>query len=115
MSLKSVLKIILSGVLIFMCWEIVDTSLKSNLFTEFPTLIKIPWMEATLYDFYTNVLVISFWVAHKETSLSKRVLWIMLLIAMGSVATCIYVLKELYALKEGEGLDVLLTRRNQHL
>ena len=70
-------------------------------------------MEATLFDFYANILVISFWVAYKETSLTKTVLWIAFLITMGSVATCVYVLKELFALTEEEGLRVLLTRKNQ--
>jgi hypothetical protein len=112
MNIKSVLKIVLSVVLVFMVWEIIETSLESNLFTELPSLIKIPWMEATLFDFYANVLVISFWVAYKETSLTKTILWIVFLITMGSVATCVYVLKELFALKEEEGLRVLLTRRN---
>jgi hypothetical protein len=112
MSTKHILTIVVSGVLAFMIWEIIDTSIESNLFSEFSTLIRIPWMEATLYDFYANVLILSCWIAYKETNLFKKIFWIIFLITMGSVATCIYVLKELYALKNDEAWRVMLTRKN---
>ncbi len=112
MPAKFPLQLVLIGVLSFMIWEIIDTSLESNLFTELENLIQIPWMEATLYDFYANVLIISFWIAYKETNVIKKILWITFLITMGSVATCIYLLKELYSLKNHEGWSVLLMRRN---
>lgn len=112
MPAKSFLKIVLIGVLIFMIWEIIDTSLESDLFSVLHDLIQIPWMEATLFDFYANVLILSLWISYKETNIIKKILWIMFLIMMGSVATCVYVLKELFALKDDEALRVLLTRRN---
>jgi hypothetical protein len=91
MPSKLLLKLILIGVLLFMIWEIINTSLESDLFNELENLIQIPWMEATLYDFYANVLIISFWIAYKETNIIKKILWIICLITLGSVATCIYI------------------------
>jgi hypothetical protein len=106
------LKILLSCILIFMIWEIIDTSMESNLFTEWDTLGKIPWMEATLYDFYANALCLYLWMFYKEQSVIKKIFWLIFLVTMGSVATCIYILKELFALKENEGLKTLLVRQN---
>jgi hypothetical protein len=76
-----------------MLWEIVDTSIESNLFDELPTLVKIPWMEATLYDFYANLIFLFLWVSYKEKRLYNKILWLVLMVALGSVATCIYILK----------------------
>lgn len=112
MNTKTLLKVILSAILIFMIWEIIDTSLESSLFEEWSSLSQIPWMEATLYDFYANVFCISLWVLYKEKSITKKILWCLFLITMGSVATCIYLLKELFALNENEDFKTLLTRQN---
>ena len=112
MKTKALLKIILFALLGFMIWEIVDTSLESSLFKELSTLVQIPWMKATLYDFYTNVFCLSIWIFFKEKSHAKKIVWCLFLITLGSVATCIYILKELYNLKEEEDLKILLTRQN---
>lgn len=112
MNTKTLLKIILSAILAFMIWEIIDTSLESSLFAEWNSLAQIPWMEATLYDFYANVFCISLWVFYKEKSITKKILWCLFLITLGSVATCIYLLKELFALKDTEDFKTLLVRQN---
>ncbi|MEP6735844.1 MAG: DUF1475 family protein [Chryseolinea sp.] len=111
-SMKTFLKILLSCVLIFMIWEIIDTSMESNLFAEWHTLGKIPWMQATLYDFYANILCLYLWMFYKEQSVLKKILWLIFLVTMGSVATCVYILKELFALNEDEDLKTLLIRQN---
>lgn len=112
MNTKTLLKIILSAILAFMIWEIIDTSLESSLFAEWNSLAQIPWMEATLYDFYANVFCLLLWVFYKEKSTTKKVLWCLFFITMGSVATCIYLLKELFALHDQEDFKTLLTRQN---
>lgn len=106
------LKFLLGTILVLMIFEIVDTSLESNLFEELPLLVRIPWMEATLYDFYANVLCLFLWIGWKERSFWKKGLWLILLVALGSVATCLYLLRELYRLQPNEGFATLLTRRN---
>lgn len=106
------LKVAVMAILVFMLWEIVVTSLSSNLFEELPTLVRIPWMEATLYDFYANLLFLFLWVNYKERRLHNKVLWFILMVALGSVATCIYVLKELFRLDAGEDLKTVLLRQN---
>lgn len=108
----SFLKILLIAVLAFMIYEIIITSLESNLFLELPALIQIPWMRATLFDFYANVLCLFIWIGWKEKVLWKKILWLLFMVTMGSVATCIYLLKTLFALKPGEPLSTVFTKRN---
>jgi hypothetical protein len=105
------LKIGFSAILIFMCYEVISTSLESNLFEQWDFLGSIPWMRATLFDFYANVLVIFVWVCYKEKGSLLKVMWFILLVCLGSIASCIYVLIQLFKLKKGEGLTELFAKR----
>uniref|UniRef100_A0A6V7QQV9 Uncharacterized protein n=1 Tax=Ananas comosus var. bracteatus TaxID=296719 RepID=A0A6V7QQV9_ANACO len=76
-----------------------------------------PWMSATLVDFYANVVAISVWVIYKESSWISSVIWIVLLVCFGSIATCAYIVKKLYEVSSQglaqDPLDLLLLR-NDH-
>jgi hypothetical protein len=110
--MKYALKIVLSAILLFMIWEIIDTSVESNLFEEWSALAAIPWMEATLFDFYADVFCIYLWILYKESRITKKIVWLIFLVTLGSVATCIYLIKELFMLKGNEDLKLLLVRQN---
>lgn len=113
MNTINILKVLLSCILMFMIYKIIETSMRSNLFEEWSSLGQIPWMEATLYDFYANVSCIFLWILFKEKNMFKKIMWLILLVTLGSVATCIYLLKELFLLKDNEDFKTLLTRQNQ--
>ena len=98
------LKIVFSVLLVWMCYTVISTSLQSNLFKEWDFLGGIPWMRATLWDFYANVLVIFVWVCYKEKNWLLKILWLLLLVCLGSIASCAFVLIQLFRLKPGEGL-----------
>jgi predicted permease len=104
------LRILISTVLVFMCYEVISTSLESNLFNEWHFLGSIPWMRATLWDFYANVLIIFLWVCYKEKSTTLKVMWLILLVCLGSIASCIYVLIQLFKLKKDDDLKQLFTK-----
>ncbi|HWB25938.1 MAG TPA: DUF1475 family protein [Chitinophagaceae bacterium] len=106
------LKILFSAVFVYMSYTVITTSMQSNLFKEWDYLAGIPWMRATLYDFYCNALLIIIWVAYKETAVWSKILWLILLTALGSIATSAYVLIQLFRLKKGEGLRQLLLNKN---
>lgn len=103
------LKVLFSLVLIFMCYEVIITSLQSNLFEQWHFLGSIPWMRATLLDFYANVFVIFTWVCYKEKKLLYKILWLVLLVCLGSIASCIFVLIQLFKLKKNQGLRELFS------
>jgi hypothetical protein len=104
------LKILFCVLFVFMCSVVISTSLESNLFEEWSYLAGIPWMKATLWDFYANVLVIYLWVFYREKSVFFKILWLILLVCLGSIATCAYVLIQLFKLRKGDNLKELFTR-----
>lgn len=106
------LKVIFSLLLVWMCYVVITTSLQSSLFANWDFLGSIPWMRATLWDFYANVFFIFIWVCYKERSVGLKILWFILLVALGSIATCGYVLIQLFKLKPGEGLKEFFGKRN---
>jgi len=109
----TVLKIVFTIILIWMCYVVVSTSMKSNLFKEWDFLGSIPWMRATLWDFYANVFVIYLWILYKETSVLPKFVWLILMICLGSIASCIYILIKLFRLKPGEGIHELISKQHE--
>ncbi|XP_021690565.2 uncharacterized protein LOC110672172 isoform X3 [Hevea brasiliensis] len=71
-----------------------------------------PWMDATLVDFYINVVCISVWVAYKESSWISSFLWITFLICFGSVATCAYIFVQLLQLTSQDPLYLVLLNKD---
>lgn len=106
------LKILFSILFVCMCYTVISTSMHSNLFEQWNFLGTIPWMRATLWDFYANVTVIFLWVCYKENSILLRLIWLILLVALGSIASCAYVLIQLFRLKKNEGLKELFGKQN---
>ena len=106
------LKVIFGVLLVWMCYVVISTSFQSNLFQQWNYLGSIPWMRATLWDFYANVIVIFVWVCFKEKSIVLKILWLLLLVCLGSIASCAYVLIQLFRLKPGESLKELFSKQN---
>lgn len=106
------LKIIFSALFVWMCYIVITTSINNNLFKEWNFLGSIPWMRATLWDFYANILVIYLWVCYKEKTIALKIVWLILLVTLGSIASCAYVLIQLFRLKPGDSLKEFFTRPN---
>ncbi|RWY52525.1 DUF1475 family protein [Mucilaginibacter gilvus] len=106
------LKVIFSLVFVWVCYTVITTSLQSNLFEQWDYLGSIPWMRATLWDFYANVSVIYLWVCYKEKGIVSKVIWLVLLIVLGSIASTAFVLIQLFRLKPNEGLKEFFISRN---
>lgn len=108
----TILKVFFSILLLWMCYMVISTSLKSSLFKEWDFLGSIPWMRATLWDFYANVSVIFLWIFYKEKSALAKLIWLILLITLGSIASCAYVLIQLFRLKPQDGLKQIFVKQN---
>lgn len=111
MSLIIPLRLITALIGLWIIYVVIETSLKSNLFTEWNFLASIPWMRATLWDFYANVFFIYAWVFYKERNWGLRALWLVLLVCLGSIATALYVFIQLMKVKKDEPLSNVLLRR----
>jgi hypothetical protein len=106
------LKIFFSLLLVWICYQVITTSISSNLFQQWDYLGSVPWMRATLWDFYANVTAIFLWVCYKEKSIGLKLFWLVLLVTLGSIATCVYILIQLFKLKPDEGLKEFLSKQN---
>jgi hypothetical protein len=104
------LKVLFSALSLFMVYMVVSTSLESNLIKEWSFLGSIPWMRATLLDFYTNIIVLYAWVVYKEVGWTSRIVWLLLFVGLGSISVTLYVVIQLMKLKPGEGLENVLLR-----
>lgn len=102
------LKIIFSTLLIWVTYIVISTSLESSLFKEWDFLGSIPWMRATLWDFYANIFIITLWMFYKEKLALIKIVWLILFVCLGSIATCAYVLIKLFKLKPNEGVKELV-------
>jgi uncharacterized protein DUF1475 len=69
-----------------------------------------PWSVATLFDAYFGFLTFYVWVAYKERKAAARVVWFILIMALGNMAMSAYMLLQLSKLRSGHGLEALLLR-----
>jgi hypothetical protein len=69
-----------------------------------------PWFVATLFDTYFGFLWFWLWVAHRESALLARGLWLVLILALGNIAMAAYVLLQLRRLPEAATVKDLLVR-----
>ncbi|GJV06172.1 reverse transcriptase domain-containing protein [Tanacetum coccineum] len=64
--------------------------------------VKHKWAIALLTDFTINVIVIGAWFFYKESSWIKTLIFIVLMFAVGSLATCGYILIQFHKLSPEE-------------
>lgn len=87
---------------------VVQTSLQSNLFDEWESLAAIPWMRTTLVDFYYNVLLLYLWACYRERHNGLRLLWLLLFVGLGAIATALFVAVQAYRVPVDADLTAVL-------
>ncbi|MFC2135511.1 DUF1475 family protein [Bacteroidota bacterium] len=111
--MKNFLIVVFGILFIYMIYTVVSTSIESNLFDEWDFLASIPWMQATLVDFYVNIVVIFAWMAFREKSWTARILWLVGFVFLGGIITTLYVLVQLFKLDENEPVrNAFLSKNN---
>lgn len=70
-----------------------------------------PWFHATLLDAYAGFITFYVWVAYKEPRLLLRIVWFILIMGLGNIATAAYVLLQLARMQPGDSWESLLLRR----
>lgn len=108
---RTVLLLLFSFLFVWINIVVVTTSLKSNLFEEWNFLASIPWMKATLWDFYINVFTLLCIVAYIERTFLRTIIWTLLFALLGSIGTCMFVLYRLWTWKEENGWSALFEPR----
>ncbi|XP_022134045.1 uncharacterized protein LOC111006414 [Momordica charantia] len=65
-------------------------------------------MVTALIDFYFNVIAIAAWVSYKESNWIAATIWIVFLVCFGSIATCAYILWQLWQLSSQESFEDIM-------
>ena len=110
--MKFALKAGAAGICIAMSAVTVRASLHQSLWTSLHSFAGNPWAVATLYDAYFGFLIFWCWVAYRERAWGMRLLWLILILALGNIATSFYVLLALMRLGPEDPARAMLIRRN---
>ena len=111
--MKQLLTIICLAVLALMLYVTISASLQQGIVSAWHQLWPDPWFRATLADAYCGFLFFWLWVAWREPSLSARIVWFLLIMALGNIAMALYVLLQLRRLRPGDGIGSLFERRRE--
>jgi hypothetical protein len=107
--MRTRLSLLFVAILIAMLAVTVRASLQMPIWAAFSTFSDHPWAVATLWDAYFGFLTFYVWVAYREPGMASKLLWFVLIAALGNIAMSIYVLLALWRLPAGAGMDELLT------
>lgn len=107
--MKLFLKALYAFVFLFMVVMTVRTSLQVPIWQA--SFTGNAWAWATLYDAYFGFLTFFCWVAWRERSLARKVVWFVLIMLLGNIAMSFYVLLQLYALKPEESVSALFRQK----
>jgi len=98
-------------VLAVMLYVTISASLQQDIVGATRQLWPDPWFRATLADAYCGFLFFWLWVAWREQSVAIRVLWFVLIMALGNIAMASYLLLQLRHIRGGEDLGRLFSRK----
>jgi len=110
LTMITALKLLFGAIFLWMTALTIHTSLTVSLWSAWDSFAANPWAVATLYDAYFGFITFWVWVAYKESTLWSRLLWLVLILALGNIAMSLYVLIQLFRLKPHESVGALLRR-----
>lgn len=110
--MKNTLTVVCCAVLAVMLYVTISASLHQDIVSAARQLWPDPWFRATLADAYFGFLFFWLWVAWREQSKAKSILWFVLIMTFGNIAMASYLLLQLRRWQPAEGIDSLL--RGKH-
>ena len=108
--MKKLLQVLFATIFLWMTVLTVRTSLEVSLWDAWDSFAANPWAVATLYYAYFGFLTFFVWVAYKERTHLRRLLWLVLILGLGNIAMSLYVLIQLFRLKPEQPAEALLWR-----
>ncbi len=107
---RILLGLLFVGILTAMLAVTTYASLDRSVLNVGSQLTSDPWFLATLADAYFGFLTFFVWVAYKERSAWRRLLWFVLIMTLGNIAMAVYVLLQLRKWDSTRGIESLLLR-----
>ena len=77
-------------------------------------ILAEPWGVATFADTYLAFLTFYIWVFYKQVSVISKIVWLILILALGNIAMSAYVVWQIYKLPVGAPVYQILLR-SEHL
>jgi len=108
---KVFLKLLFGFIFVFMVVMTVRTSLQVSLWSALGSFAASPWAMATLYDAYAGFVTFFCWLAWRERALGMKLVWFVLIMALGNIAMSLYVLIQLFGLKSQESVSALFRQK----
>ena len=109
--MKLFLKLLFGFIFVFMVVMTVRTSLQISLWSAIPSFAASPWSMATLYDAYFGFITFFCWLAWRERSRGIKIVWLVLIMALGNIAMSLYVLIQLFGLRAEESASALFRQK----
>ncbi len=111
--MKLFLKLLFGGIFVWMTVMSIRTCLAVSLWDGWADYAANPWALATLWDAYCGFLTFYLWVVYKQLSLGSRILWLLLIMGLGNIATSLFVLIQLFRLRPDESAESILWSRTR--
>ena len=54
-------------------------------------LLGMPWGQISLVDIYIEFIIVCSWIAYREKNIVKSIVWITLILTLGSMMSCLYI------------------------
>ena len=109
--MKLFLKLLFGFIFVFMVVLTIRTSLQISLWSAIPAFKASPWSMATLYDAYFGFVTFFCWLAWRERSVGIKIVWFVLIMALGNIAMSLYVLLQLFGLRTNESASALFRQK----
>lgn len=93
---------------LIMLFMIIYSLLTGDFFEQGSILMGLVWGQMSLVDLYVGFFLVYVWIFYKETKILPKIIWAILLIVTGSLATAVYVLIESY---RAHSIEELLTQK----
>ncbi len=88
--------VIACGGLLIMLTVILYALIYGDFFKEGAALVEMTWGMVTLVDLYLGLLLFSFWIMWREENKAIAFLWSLLVLLLGNMLSCIYIIKAVY-------------------
>lgn len=62
-----------------------------DFFAEAELMLPLPWFHISMIDLYVGFALFAGWIIYREKSIARAAIWIVLLMTLGNLLSCIYV------------------------
>jgi len=109
--MKLFLKLLFGSIFIWMVTMTFRTCFAMSLWNARPGFGANPWTVATLRNAFFGFLTFYVWVVYKQRRIIPCLLWFLLIMTLGNIATSLYVLVQRMRLRSNDPIESILWSR----